>query len=124
NTETHIERNETTEIVNWVKNDLANNQKNLTVLEGEKGIGKSVILKDVYDKLNELNYIVIGIKSDKYYASSPKELENQLFVNNITFDKIIELINKENRKLVVIIDQLDALSLTLSSNRVYLHTYN
>ena len=121
----HIERKETEQIVNWVKADLKDKQKNLLVLEGDKGIGKSVILKDVYEELKKQNYTVLGIKADKYYASSPYELENKIFLDDsITFSKIIGALNTYRRQLVVILDQLDALSQTLSSNREYIQTYN
>lgn len=121
----HIERKQTIEIFHWINNELLFSKRNLLVVEGEKGIGKSVILKDLYEKLINKDYDVLAIKADKYYASNPKELENKLFFNDdITFSKIIKFINKRSKKLVVIIDQLDALSLTLSSNREYLQTYN
>ncbi|WP_452221435.1 hypothetical protein [Lacinutrix salivirga] len=122
---THIKRKETINIINWIKSDLDSNKKNILILEGDKGLGKSVILKDVYDILRNENYLVFGIKSDKYYASSPKELENKIFVNeNISFSKIIELANSSEEQFVLIFDQLDALSQTLSSNREYIQTYN
>lgn len=121
----HIERKEVTKILDWVKSDINHPQKNILVLKGEKGLGKSVILKDVYDQLLINDNLVLGIKADKYYASSPKELENKLFLNDkITFSKIVKSINSAKKKIVIIIDQLDALSQTLSSNRDYIHTYN
>lgn len=122
---THIERIETKNILYWVKNELESKQKNILILEGDKGLGKSVILKDVYENLKNDNRIVLGIKADKYYASSPKELENKLFLNeNISFSKIIEVTRFHKKQLIVIIDQLDALSQTLSTNREYIQTYN
>ncbi len=128
----HIERTETKNIIHWVKNDLQQhtknsekNQKNILILEGEKGLGKSVILKDVYENLVNENYLILGIKADKYYAKTPKELENKLFLNEkITFSKIIEILNTYDKQLIVIIDQLDALSQTLSSSRENIQTYN
>jgi len=124
-TDSHIDRKETKQIVNWVSTDLKDGQKNLLVLEGDKGIGKSVILKDVYEQLIKDNHLVLGIKADKYYAAKPKELENKIFLDdNITFSKIIGALNTNKRELIVIIDQLDALSQTLSSNREYIQTYN
>ena len=80
--ESHIVRNETKQIVDWVSADLKNGQKNLLVLEGDKGMGKSVILKDVYEQLVADNHIVLGIKADKYYATKPKELEGKIFLDD------------------------------------------
>jgi hypothetical protein len=123
--ESHINRKETKQIVDWVSTDLKNGQKNLLVLEGDKGMGKSVILKDVYEQLVAENHIVLGIKADKYYATKPKELESKIFLDDdIRFSRIIGALNTYKHQLVVIIDQLDALSQTLSSNREYIQTYN
>lgn len=121
----HINRKETKKIIDWVIADLKDSKKNLLVLEGDKGMGKSVILKDVYEELRSQNFIVLGIKADKYYANSPRELENKIFLDdNITFSKIIGTLNTYKKELVIIVDQLDALSQTLSSNREYIQTYN
>lgn len=124
----HIERIETKNIIHWIKNDLhppQNPQKNILILEGDKGLGKSVILKDVYESLINENYLVLGIKADKYYAKTPNELENKLFLNDkLSFSKIIEIVNAYDKQLIVIVDQLDALSQTLSSSREYIQTYN
>jgi len=123
--DTHIERKETTQIIDWLEVELTHQKKNILILEGEKGMGKSVILKDLYEKLIHKNYTVLGIKADKYYATIPRELENKIFLNeDITFSKIISTLNTHKQKLVVIIDQLDALSQTLSSKREYIQTYN
>lgn len=123
--DSHIDRKETKQIIDWITTDLKSGQKNLLVLEGNKGVGKSVILKDVYEQLIDENHIVLGIKADKYYASKPKELENKIFLDDdITFSRIIGALNTYKRQLVVIIDQLDALSQTLSSNREYIQTYS
>lgn len=121
----HIERKETGQIFEWINSDLVFPKRNLLVVEGEKGIGKSVVLKDLYEKILESGNDVLAIKADKYYASNPKELENKLFFDDeLTFSKIIKFIKRKKKKLVVIIDQLDALSLTLSSNREFIQTYN
>ncbi|MCC4212965.1 ATP-binding protein [Leeuwenhoekiella parthenopeia] len=122
---THIIRKEFKTITKWIEEDLVNPNKNLLVIEGVKGIGKSVVIKDIYNFLNNEGYLTLGIKADKYYASTPKELENKIFANEeVTLEKILKLVNSQNIKLVVLIDQIDALSLSLSSNREFLHTYN
>lgn len=123
--ETHIARKETNKVVNWVSGDLGNKEKNLFILKGEKGLGKTVILKDVYDELINKGYNVLAIKADKFYALNVKNLEYQIFLNDkISINKIIQTLNYRKEKLVIIIDQLDALSQTLSSKREYLNTYN
>ena len=122
-TGTHIQRTETESIYNWINNDLPVNKKNILVLKGEKGLGKSAILKDLYEKLEKENYIIIGIKADKFYCKSISELEGKLFNHQLTFDKIFKYIEDKNRQLIVLIDQIDAMSLTLSSSREFIETY-
>lgn len=125
NTETHIERSETNFIYEWINNDLNNDQKNIFILEGEKGYGKTVVLKDLLLKLKQNNTNVLGIKADKYYASDRIELEKKIFQKeNISIEKIVQLYKNENKTLVIVIDQLDALSQTLSTNREFIQTYN
>lgn len=124
NKTTHIEREETSEIINWLIKPLSFNEKNILILEGDKGLGKSVVLKDVYDKLLNDFYPVLAIKADKYYAESPSQLEDRIFANpDITFQKLIASSRIFDKPLVIIIDQIDALSQTLSSRREYLQTY-
>lgn len=120
---THIPREETSEIYHWIQNELKNDAKNVLLLSGEKGIGKSVVLKDLYDILIKDDYQVLGIKADKYYFANIKDLENNLFLSNLTFDSLIQSISLE-KKLVIIIDQIDALSYSITSNREFLNTYN
>lgn len=123
NNSTHVPREETNVIFNWVENDLKKESNNILIITGEKGIGKSVVLKDVYDKLIEADYHVLGIKADKYYYANIKDLENQLFLNNLTFETLSKSLIP-SQKLVIIIDQIDALSYSITSNREFISTYN
>lgn len=125
NIETHIKRPEVQTILNWVEADWESSQKNIFIVEGEKGNGKTVIIRDVYEELKDKGYPVLCIKADKYYDESPAGLGEKLFINSkVTFTEIKKVIFNHSERLVLIIDQLDALSQTLSSNREYLYTYN
>lgn len=120
----HIDRQETQIIYKWIISPLPEKQRNILILKGQKGFGKSAIQKDLYEKLLQEDYNVIGIKADKFYASTLGELESKLFSGQLSFDAILKESQRHNKKLVVIIDQIDALSLTLSSGREYIETYN
>lgn len=123
--DTHIERDETATIYNWINADLPINQKNVFILESEKGFGKTVILKDLLVLLQQENIDVLGIKADKYYASDRLQLEKIIFQKDeIHLEEIAKLYAENKKLLVIIVDQLDALSQTLSSNREYILTYN
>lgn len=123
-TNAHITRNEVQNIYDWLSADVPLNQKNVLVLKGEKGLGKSAILKDLYDKLIKEKHNVLGLKADKFYCKSITELENKIFDNQLTFDSLIKNTLEKGEGLIVLIDQIDALSLTLSSSREYIETYN
>lgn len=120
----HVEREETDKIYNWINNDLKKDTKNVLILTGEKGIGKSSVLKDLYNKLLLDSHYILGIKADKFYYNNVDKLEKNLFLNKLTFEKLINSISKENKKLIIIIDQIDALSHSITSNRDYINTYN
>lgn len=125
NENTHLERTETNQIFNWITKDLAKERKNIFILQGEKGYGKSVVMKNLLSKLKEEKITTLGIKADKYYGNNRLELEYNIFQKeNISLLDIARLYNEKGLKLVILIDQLDALSQTLSSNRIYIHTYN
>ena len=119
----HIKRKETNDIYKWINEDLKSGTKNILVVTGEKGIGKSVILKDLYDTLKKEKVAVLGIKADKYFHSNISELEKNLFLDKITFELLIRKHSKDN-KLIIIIDQIDALSYSITSNREFINTYN
>lgn len=122
-TNTHIQRTETNAVYNWIKTELPTDKKNILILKGEKGVGKSAILKDLYEKLDKENYTVLGIKADKFYCKSISELESKLFDNQITFERVIKNLKGKEDKLVVLIDQIDAMSLSLSSSREFIETF-
>lgn len=125
NITTHIERTETIKIYDWIKRDLAVNEKNVFIVEAEKGYGKTVILKDLLLKLNDEKIDALGIKADKYYAADRPALERIIFQKeNVRIEDIAKIYNERGKLLVIIVDQLDALSQSLSSNREYLQTYS
>lgn len=120
---THIPRKQTYEIYTWIKDDLKNDSKNILILTGEKGVGKSVIMKDLYDILTNEGNFVLGIKADKYYYSNITELEKNIFLNSLTFEILLNSFKNKNEKLILLIDQIDALSYSITSNREFINTY-
>ena len=86
----------------------------LLVLTGKAGIGKTAILSRIQRTLLENNIVHLSIKSDQFEIESKESLSNFFGVDNILLS-IKKLARKE--KVIVLIDQLDALSLTMSSNK-------
>lgn len=122
--EIHLKRSETNTLFEWVQRDLTEKDSKISLLVGNAGMGKSVILKDLIDLLNEQNIPVLGIKVDKILnANTIKEIETELFLEQGIIP-IFENLLKNNKKCVLIIDQIDALSQSLSSKRNALTTYD
>lgn len=86
----------------------------LLVITGKAGIGKTALLSKIQSNLIENHTVYLSIKSDKFEIESKDSFLKCFGVEN-TLYSIKQLARKE--KIVVLIDQLDALSLTMSSNR-------
>ncbi len=110
-------------LYNWIKKDLNQKEQPLALLTGAAGAGKTVVLKDLFNKLDSEGIVTLGIKADKYYADNIEGLEKQLDIREPII-KLIQKIREDNEKIVVLIDQIDALSQALSSDRKSLTTYN
>lgn len=123
--DSHLHREETQKLLNWILMDLPGETQGLSVLEANAGLGKTVVLKDLYDILIHQNIPVLAIKADKFYAEDRLSLEKKIFgKEGYTIIKVINALQKKHQKIVILIDQLDALSQTLSTQRKFLYTYN
>lgn len=92
-------------------NDL---KDDLLVLTGKPGIGKTAILSKIQNDLiqNEITYL--SIKCDKFDIEDKDSFSKFFAVENI-LHSIRQLSRRE--QVIILIDQLDALSLTMSSNK-------
>lgn len=124
--DSHIERYETQELIDWIMTDAERDKLerdlNICLLAGNAGMGKTVILKDLYDKLNDLNIPVLGLKADKLQSSNLLDLQNKIGLAIPVID-FIEQCKQKYNKTVILIDQIDALSQSMSSDRDYLHVF-
>lgn len=119
----HIDRKQVNEILIWVDSPLEIDAQPIALLVGDAGMGKTVVLKDVCKKLIDRNIPTLGIKSDKVYSHTIEGLEKELDFRASLFE-MIKSLQSENEIIVIIIDQIDALSQSLSSDRKYLSAYN
>ncbi|MGN7986238.1 NACHT domain-containing protein [Pedobacter sp. 22226] len=122
----HLERSQTDEIINWVAESLPGKDRleRVLVVKGKKGVGKSTILHDVYQKLNtENNYCLLAVKCDQFYDINTADLAKQLFGSAISFEDIFRTVGDSGKQFIILLDQLDALSQTLSADRRWLQTY-
>lgn len=119
----HFARNETNAIYGKVKQPISlSAENNVTFLLGNAGSGKSVVMRDLYELLVKDNKIVLAIKSDYYSANSFDSLYKSLGTALNLIDAIEEL-TYDGEIVYLLIDQIDALSQALSSDRKALQTY-
>ncbi|MDW7692498.1 AAA family ATPase [Flammeovirgaceae bacterium SG7u.111] len=119
----HIERKETNELLQWIKSPLGKDEQPVVLLVGGAGNGKTVILKDVFLKLKETRIPTIALKADRLYAESITDLQNKIDLED-SFEKVVRTLSEASERVVVLIDQIDALSQSLSAKREYLDAYN
>ncbi|MGA9045154.1 NACHT domain-containing protein, partial [Sulfuricurvum sp.] len=107
-----IDMPEFDEIFEFINSE--NYEDDLLVLTGKAGIGKTAILSKIQSDLIESQMAYLSIKSDKIDIESRDSLSKFFGVEDV-LHSIKQLSRKE--KVIVLIDQLDALSLTMSSNQ-------
>jgi hypothetical protein len=118
----HFERSEVNSVMSWIQNPLGDKEKPICVVSGDGGNGKTVVMKDVYEKLTSLSIPVLGIKCDSYYSNDIDGLEKVMGLPASIAD-MVETLKTKHSLVVVLIDQIDALSQSLSSNRKPLNAY-
>ncbi len=123
--EIHLERAVTEQIYQWLITPLQTNDRiwNLALLCGDAGAGKSVVMRDLCDKLRANHIPVLGIKADMYQAGDVTSLQNKLNLSD-PVDSLAKKLGERHALVVVCIDQIDALSQSLSANRDYITTFN
>tara|TARA_R110001583_G_scaffold55182_1_gene168036 strand:- start:255 stop:4667 length:4413 start_codon:yes stop_codon:yes gene_type:complete len=118
-----IERKLVSNLIDWINSDLKQKEEPIAVVAGNAGYGKSVVMKQLLTALEKSNTPCLAIKSDKLIVSNIQDFQQELGLES-KIEDLFKHIQKEDSKSVVIIDQIDALSLSLSSNRNPLNIYN
>lgn len=118
--DSHISRSEVNDILNWI-NSSSEDNTNLAFVTGKSGTGKSVIMNDVFLKLDDLKIPVLALKADKLVFNKKKDFFEEI---KICIEDI-ETLSEENdiSNIVILIDQIDALSQSLSANREPINFY-
>lgn len=122
NNNIHIQRDEVTTLVNWIKTPLKERDSLIAVLTGEAGYGKTVILRDLLIRLQEEEIPVLGIKTDLFAFDSIEILSNEIELSDGIKETMAAIIDRYG-KGVVIFDQLDALSIIMSKDREAINAY-
>lgn len=111
------------EILNWIEQP-ANPQKPARVgfVTGSPGVGKTAFLNILYDNLTEKNkYLVWGLKVDQIEFRDVEDIAGKMKFK-YPLVQAIEKIRSKYERVVILIDQIDALSLSLSSDRTPLNS--
>lgn len=121
----HIYRDEVDSILKWVDEDLSKQDERVSVVIGNAGTGKSVIMEDVYNSLIEKDYPVLGIKLDQINFHSTKELNQEVgLADGLSIVSVFQKLNENYKRSVLLIDQIDALSMSLSTDRSAMNVAN
>lgn len=107
-----IERKEIGVFYQWVKEELQEKESCVKLLVGNAGMGKSVIIKKVIQRLNADGIRCFAIKADKLQTPVGYSSNEYLELLRNTFSSLIQ-----EKRAVLIIDQIDALSQYINSDR-------
>ena len=118
-----IPREEVGMLKAWIEKKAGTEKSSrLGLLYGKAGIGKSVVMHDLLVALqsNE-DYKVLGLKSDQVDFIDTDDLSQKLRLAQ-PIEKVVTELAHTYKRVVLLIDQIDALSLSLSSNRTPLRS--
>lgn len=118
-----IPRPEVDLVFDWIlRNSHPEDPQRVGVLYGKAGIGKSVAMHDLLEKLQGIeNWQVLGLKSDQIEFTDTDDLSKQLHLAK-RLEDVIQNMAESHDRVVLLVDQIDALSLSLSSNRAPLRS--
>lgn len=113
-----IKRKEEDQIINWIETPADKKEpKRVGFVVGAPGIGKTALTSVVYNRLkNYQNYVVWGFKVDLVKFDDIADIESKMHLD-ISLTEAVQRCAGTKKRVVVIIDQIDALSLSLSSDR-------
>lgn len=117
--ESHIDRPQVNKLFSWINSSTS---ETIALLVGAAGSGKTVILSDLLKKCQDAGIPTLGLKADRQNGENIKSLNDKLNLSCSIIDSLHEL-SKANNQVVVIIDQIDALSQYLAAKRDCMDTY-
>ena len=110
--DSYIERKEISILYQWVKDELPQEEPCVKLLVGNAGMGKSVVIKQVIQRLDADGISSFAIKADKLQTPVGYTSNEHLELLRNTFSSLMQ-----EKRAVLIIDQIDALSQYINSDR-------
>lgn len=114
--DSHIERKEVSDILEWIKAPLREGHKPVKVLVGKAGTGKSVIMKSLIQMLHRSDIKCLPIKIDRMLESDYESFSFR------KLETVLAYLLERQEKAVLLIDQIDALSQYMSADRSQLNS--
>lgn len=122
--EKHIPRKQTDDLCAWIDAEHNKEKERVALLVGAPGSGKSVVMHDILQIMETREDVyVLGLKSDQIGYETIENLAR----NNGISSRMEDVVNNLSRepgikRVIFLVDQIDALSMSLSSNRVPLRS--
>lgn len=118
-----LKRPEVEQLQEWIARDASKESTaRVALLYGKAGIGKSVVMHDLLVELQaNPEYLVLGLKSDQIEFVDTNDLSHNLHLAK-PLEVVVREIAQQYKRVILLIDQIDALSLSLSSNRTPLRS--
>lgn len=120
----HIPRKQTGDLCAWIDAEHSKEKERVALLVGAPGSGKSVVMHDVLQMMEARDDVyVLGLKSDQIGYET---IENLARNNGISsrLEDVVNGLSRESgvKRVILLVDQIDALSMSLSSNRAPLRS--
>ncbi len=116
-TNVHLEREITAEIIQWATE--ATFENNFAVLLDQAGMGKTVVSQDILLGLENADKVVLTVKADALSGiANARDLQERLGLP----DRVERVLDRlaTNERVILLIDQIDALSLSLTHDEAAL----
>ncbi len=120
----HVPRKQTDDLCAWIEAEHKKEKERVALLVGAPGSGKSVVMHDVLQIMEARDDVyVLGLKSDQIGYETIENLAR----NNGISSRLEDVVNRLSResgvkRIILLVDQIDALSMSLSSNRAPLRS--
>ena len=120
----HIPRTQTEELCAWIDAEHNKEKERVALLVGAPGSGKSVVMHDILQIMEARDDVyVLGLKSDQIGYETIENLARNNGISSRLEDVVINLTRESDvKRVILLVDQIDALSMSLSSNRAPLRS--